>query len=113
MLMLSNAVYTAWDGTNAAGWSKPVLRFLRDDLGFRGVTITDSLTGTSSSYGVHVSVLASRAYRAGADMIMLTGSEPSTQRTFDYLVGLVAKRSISPATMQVSYDRIVALKARL
>ena len=45
MLMLSNATYTAWDSSNGAGWSKAVGAFLRSDLGYTGVTITDSLSG--------------------------------------------------------------------
>lgn len=113
LLMLSNAIYTAWDVTNAAGWSKAMSAFIRNDLGYTGVTITDSLTGTSTAYGLSPSTLASRACRAGTDMIMLTGSEGSTAKTFQYLLGQAQVGTIPKATLQASYDRILALKSGL
>ena len=51
--MLSNATYTAYDSVNAAGWSHAIsVTLLRHDLGFKGVTITDSLDGTAHARGV-------------------------------------------------------------
>src|SRR5262249_1885987 len=48
LIMLSNAVYTAYDSLNAAGWSRTIgTTLLRDALGFRGATITDSLDGAA------------------------------------------------------------------
>ena len=43
LVMLSNATYTALDPDNAAGWSRAIATdLLRGELGFTGVTITDS-----------------------------------------------------------------------
>ena len=48
LIMLSNATYPAYDPFNAAGWSRRIgYTLLRRDLGFTGVTITDSLDGTA------------------------------------------------------------------
>ncbi len=113
MLMLSNATYTAWDSSNGAGWSKAVGAFLRNDLGYTGVTITDSLSGQPTTYGLSLTVIAARACRAGTDMLMLTGSEGSTAKTFNSLLALAQSGSIPRATLQTSYDRIVALKSGL
>ncbi|MFN8630811.1 MAG: glycoside hydrolase family 3 N-terminal domain-containing protein [Chloroflexota bacterium] len=50
MLMLSNATYPAYDASNAAGWSRAIsVDLLRGTLGFKGVTITDSLDGTGTA----------------------------------------------------------------
>ena len=111
MLMLSNATYTAWDSANGAGWSKAMAAFLRNDLGYTGATITDSLSGQQSTYGLSLTVIAARACRAGTDMLMLTGSEGSTAKTFDSLLALAQSGSIPRATLQTSYDRIIALKS--
>ena len=87
MIMLSNATYTAYDGpTPRAGATTIGTDLLRDTLGFTGVTITDSLNGTAAARGVSATSLAYRAARAGTDMLMLTGTEPSTKAQFDYLV---------------------------
>jgi beta-N-acetylhexosaminidase len=112
--MLSNATYAAYDPRNAAGWSHAVaVTLLRRDLGFSGVTITDSLDGTAKARGLWPRVLAVSAARAGTDMILMTGSEASTRGVYATLLRQAQLGSIPRATLQVSYDRILALKAGL
>jgi beta-N-acetylhexosaminidase len=114
LIMLSNASYSAYDATNAAGWSHAIaMTLLRDDLGFSGVTITDSLDGTAHARGVSTRFLAILAARAGTDMILLTGSEATTSSVYTTLLENAVKGAISKATLRASYDRIVALKAGL
>ena len=93
---------------NAAGWSPAINRLLRGELGFTGVTITDSLTGTAHARGRPVSALAAGAARAGTDMILLTGSEASTRATFDLAPRQGAPRDDLDGHLQASYARIVA-----
>src|SRR5262245_35979944 len=112
LLMLSNATYTAWDSANGAGWSKAIGAFLRNDRHYTGATITDSLSGQATTYKLSLTVIAARACRAGTDMILLTGSEGSTANTFNSLLALAQSGSIPRATLQTSYDRILALKSR-
>jgi beta-N-acetylhexosaminidase len=112
LIMLSNATYPAYDSVNAAGWSHAIsTTLLRGGLGFRGVTITDSLTGTAHARGLRTSTLAFRAARAGTDMILMTDSEASTRSVFTSLLTRVANGSLSKAVLQASYARIVAMKA--
>jgi len=114
LIMLSNATYSAYDSVNAAGWSHAIgVDLLRTTLGFDGVTITDSLTGTASARGVTATSLALRAAQAGTDMLLLTGSESSTAATYATLDADAADGTIPAATLQASYDRILALKAIL
>jgi beta-N-acetylhexosaminidase len=114
MIMLSNATYTAYDSANAAGWSHAInTDLLRTSLGFTGVTITDSLTGTAKSRGVTATSLAIKAANAGTDMLMLTGSEASTAASYTALVQAAQSGTISASRLLASYNRIVALKATL
>ncbi len=114
MIMLSNATYTAYDSANAAGWSSAIsVGLLRNTLGFTGVTITDSLSGTASARGVTATSLAIRAASAGTDMLLLSGSEASTAATYASLLAAATAGTIPRATLLASYDRIVALKAGL
>jgi beta-N-acetylhexosaminidase len=114
MIMLSNATYTAYDSANAAGWSRAIgTTLLRTQLGFRGVTITDSLTGTAVSRGVSQTSLSLRAAKAGTDMILVTGSEASTRAVYSALLAAAQGGSIARSTLVASYNRIIALKARL
>ena len=112
MIMLSNATYPAYDPDNAAGWSPAIsVGLLRNTLGFSGVTITDSLSGTAAARGVSADSLALRAAQAGTDMIMLTRSEAATKSTYAALLVAAQDGRIPPATLKASYDRILALKA--
>jgi beta-N-acetylhexosaminidase len=114
MIMLSNATYPAYDSVNAAGWSHAIsTTLLRGGLGFKGVTITDSLTGTARARGIATSTLAFRAARAGTDMILLTGSEVSARAVFTALVTKATSGSLPRTVLQASYARIVAMKAGL
>jgi beta-N-acetylhexosaminidase len=112
MIMLSNATYDAYDPGNGAGWSPAIAEsLLRGRLGFRGVTITDSLSGTANARGVPAADLAVEAAISGTDMIMLTGSEASTAAAFDTLLAEARAGTIPRATLAVSYQRILQLKA--
>jgi beta-N-acetylhexosaminidase len=114
LIMLSNATYTAYDRRNAAGWSHAIaVRLLRERLGFDGVTITDSLNGTAHARGRTVEGLAIRAARAGTDMILVTGSARSSSRLYRRLLAEAGDGSIPRATLQASYERILALKEPL
>jgi len=112
LIMLSNATYTAYDSANGAGWSRAISAgLLRDQLGFTGVSITDSLTGTAHARGIDSWRLAVRAARAGTDMILVTGTEASSRDIYAKLIEWSANGSISQATLEASYERILALKA--
>lgn len=114
LIMLSNATYTAYDGSNAAGWSRAVgVTLLRHDLGFTGVTITDGLDGTAKARGLSDRILAVRAARAGTDMILVTGTEATSRSVYARLLADAQAGLIAKSTLRASYDRILALKAGL
>ena len=114
LIMLSNATYSAYDPVDAAGWSHAIgTTLLRGELGFTGVTITDSLDGTAHSRGVSERSLALKAVTAGTDMILLTGSEATTQATFLALLADAQAGTFSKTALLASYDRILAMKAGL
>lgn len=114
MIMLSNATYPAYDAHNAAGWSHAIgTTLLRNELGFTGVTITDSLDGTAAARGLWTRVLAVSAARAGTDMILTTGSELSTSGVYATLMRQAEEGLIPLSTLRASYARILALKAGL
>jgi beta-N-acetylhexosaminidase len=107
-------VYKAYDSSHAAGWSRAIgTTLLRGQLGFQGVTITDSLDGAASTRGIPTSPLALKAAKAGTDMLLLTGSEASSRSVFRTLLDAAKTGQIPQDRLTASYDRIVALKAGL
>jgi beta-N-acetylhexosaminidase len=114
MIMLSNANYPALDPTWGAGWSRAIgINLLRTQMGFKGVTITDSLTAAANTRGLTSAFLAMEAAANGTDMELLTGSEASTSSVFNYMVKKAEAGAIGTPTLTNSYRRIIALKAGL
>jgi beta-N-acetylhexosaminidase len=114
LVMLSNAVYRAYDRSHAAGWSRPIgTTLLRGELGFHGVTITDSLDGAANARGTPTNPLALKAAKAGTDMLLLTGSEASSRSVFRTLLDAAKAGKIRRDRLTASNDRILALKAGL
>jgi beta-N-acetylhexosaminidase len=114
LIMLSNATYTAYDATSAAGWSSAVgITLLRHALGFTGATITDALDGTAKARGLSLHFVALRAARAGTDMLLVTGSEASSRAVYTNLLSDATSGLIPTATLRASYLRILALKRAL
>ena len=112
IVMLSNATYTGFDPANAAGWSAAIGEaLLRKELGFRGVTITDSLTGNAVIRGIPQDELAVRAAIAGTDMLLVSGSEASTRTVYATLLATATAGMLSRASLDASYARILALKS--
>jgi beta-N-acetylhexosaminidase len=113
LIMLSNATYGAYDGHHAAGWAPAIQTLLRTTLGYKGATVTDSLTGIAHALGVSQNTLALVSARAGTDMLLLTGSEASTKTVYSSLLASATAGSISRTTLVASYNRILTLKAGL
>jgi beta-N-acetylhexosaminidase len=114
LVMLSNATYPAYDANNAAGWSAAIAQgLLRSQLGFGGVSITDSLDGTAHARGVSTASLALKSARAGVDLILVTGSESTSSGVFTALYNAARAGTIQRATLKASYDRIEAQKTGL
>jgi beta-N-acetylhexosaminidase len=112
IVMLSNATYPAYDPDNAAGWSEAIANdLLRATLGFTGVTMTDSLTGTAVARGIPQDALALEAALAGTDMILVSGSEASTRTVYATLLAAATNGTLSQPSLEASYARIRALKS--
>jgi beta-N-acetylhexosaminidase len=113
LVMLSHALYPALDGQRIASQSPAIAdELLREELGFEGATVTDSLEAQAVLDRSGVADAAERSVMAGADLILLTGSA-SWNEVFPRL--LRAARS-SPALrrrVEESAARVLALKRRL
>jgi beta-N-acetylhexosaminidase len=114
LVMLSNAIYDAYDRINAAGWSRAIAtQLLRGQLGFRGVTITDSLDGAAHARGIAPNGLAIGAANAGTDLLLVTGSEAASRSVFISLLRAAQSGRVHRSSLEASYRRILALKSGL
>jgi beta-N-acetylhexosaminidase len=110
LVMLANAVYTGWDGANPAVFSPKVVQVLRQQLGFRGVVITDDLNAPSLSG--EVGNRAVQSVSAGAD-IVLYGSPEGGRAAYRALLAAAESGELSRSRLLESHERLIALKSKL
>lgn len=111
LVMVSTAVYTKLDPSDRpAAFSPPILSgILRKQLGFKGVTVTDSLTAPAADRIPHT---ATRAMLAGSDLLIF-GAESASERAYATLIGDEAGSARLRARLAQAAARIRALKAWL
>jgi len=113
LIMLSHASYPALDSRNIASQSHPIVTgLLRERLGFEGVIVTDSLEAAAVLARSGIAAAAERSIRAGADLILMTGSASWN----DVYPRLLAEAHSDPAFRRLVRDaaaRVLALKRLL
>lgn len=112
LVMVGHARYPELDRSRIASQSRPVIEgLLRDELGFRGVVVTDSLEAQASLATGSVTTAAERALRAGADLLLLTG-RGSYRPVYDHLLALARRSPEVRVRVRDAARRVLALEAR-
>jgi beta-N-acetylhexosaminidase len=112
LVMVGHAHYPALDRARIASQSRPIIQgLLRDELGFRGVVVTDSLEARSSLATGSITTVAERALRAGADLLLLTG-RGSYALVYEHLLAIARMDPDVRARVRESAARVLSLKAR-
>jgi beta-N-acetylhexosaminidase len=113
LVMAGHALYPAFDGANIASQSRVLLTdVLRKRLGFRGVTITDSIEAQAVLDRSGVATAALRSIAAGADIVLMTGSG-SWNLVYPRLLRAARRSPGLRARVQESAQRVLELKRRL
>jgi beta-N-acetylhexosaminidase len=114
LVMTSWAVYPALDPSRPAGLSSKVINSeLRGRLGFKGVTITDSIdAGALTDYG-SLGNRAVLAANAGADLILCSQPSSGAQgiSVVQALAHAIANGKVSKSSTETAVGRILALRA--
>jgi beta-N-acetylhexosaminidase len=110
-VMVSTAIYPKLDASQRpAAFSSSIIHgLLRKTLGFKGVTVTDSLTAPAADRIPHT---ATRAMLAGSDLLIF-GAESASERGYATLAGDAASSPRLEARLTQAAARIRALKAWL
>ena len=85
---------------------------LRRELGFLGVVFTDCLEMAAIADGIGVVEGALRAFKAGADVLLVSHREDRQVAVIEALVAAVENGEISEARIDESLVRILALKQK-
>jgi beta-N-acetylhexosaminidase len=112
-IMVSNAIYTAYDAERPATLSPKIVGgLLRRDSGYDGVVVTDDLgAGAITQYGLDEGDAAVAAARAGADVLLFALSDGSAARAA--LVSTARRDDSIRSALRGACARLTALRARL
>jgi len=112
LVMTAHVAYQALDGSGTeATRSKPILTdLLRDDMGFRGVVISDSLLMEGAGgREEHPGEMAASLLEAGVDILL---DIKDVAAVVDYLVTAVGSGRIAESVIDAALERVWSLKVR-
>jgi beta-N-acetylhexosaminidase len=113
LVMLSHASYPALDPSRIASQSRAIVTgLLRRRLGFEGVIVTDSLEAAAVVARSGIATAAERSIRAGADLILMTGSA-SWNDVYPHLLARARRDRAFRERIRESAARVLALKSEL
>ena len=112
MIMTAHTVFSGLDPTReVATVSKPIVtELLREELGFEGVVITDSISMKSLMKKYSVPEAGIRAILAGVDLLLFMEESTNKRIMFESLVEAVKSGRISEERLDQSVARLLKLK---
>jgi beta-N-acetylhexosaminidase len=112
LVMLSTAIYPAFSNRPAAFTKRIATGELRGRLGFRGVTITDSLGSTAvAEFGGQREAAVDGA--AAGDDLLLFDDLPSALAGHEALVKQLAQGGLNRAPFEAAVGRVLRLRASI
>jgi beta-N-acetylhexosaminidase len=111
-VMVSHAVYPAYDRRRIASQSPTLIGLLRGRLGFRGAVLTDSLDAAAVLARSSVDTAAVRSIAAGADLL-LVGGPSSYTRVHRRLLAVARRLPRFRARVAAAAQRVSELQARI
>lgn len=114
MVMTAHVAYPALDRSGVpATVSRPILSMLRNELGFGGVIVTDSMEMRGIADGLGPERAAVEAIQAGADLLLYAQDPEMAQAAYDGLKKAVQSGKISQDRLMESVDRVFRLRRQL
>ena len=112
-VMTSHIIYPALDNKNIATFSKPIVQdLLKEQLGYKGLVVTDSLDMKAATQFCTIANCAVRALNTGSDMILL-GRYIKPQTTFANIYKNISANAKSIARVNEAAEKIFNLKKEL
>ena len=111
MIMVNAVKVTSIDANQPVSLSKPIITdWLRKELGFDGVVITDDIEVGAAVAGMSIGDYAVRTINAGSDMVIICKHTKHIKEVHDALTKAVENGTISEARLDESVRRIMLMK---
>lgn len=110
MIMTSHVMYPAVDSVYPATLSKTILNYLREDLAFEGLIITDDMEmqAMQSNYDMNQAVIT--ALEAGVDILLFSSTPQRQADAYNAVVKAVESEALSEALIDEKVLRVLRLK---
>ena len=111
MIMVNAVKVTSIDADHPVSLSKTIITdWLRKELGFDGVVITDDIEVGAAVTGMSIEDYAVRTINAGSDMVIVCKHPKHIKDVHDALTQAVADGTISEARLDEAVRRIMLMK---
>lgn len=111
MIMVNAVKVTSIDADHPVSLSKTIITdWLRKELGFDGVVITDDIEVGAAVAGMSIEDYAVRTINAGSDMVIVCKHPKHIKEVHDALTQAVADGTISEARLDEAVRRIMLMK---
>lgn len=111
MIMVNAVKVTSIDANHPVSLSKPIITYwLRKELGFEGVVITDDIEVGAAVAGMSIEDYAIQTINAGSDMVIICKHPKHIKAVHDALTQAVENGTISEARLDESVRRIMLMK---
>ena len=111
MIMVNAVKVTSIDADHPVSLSKTIITdWLRKELGFDGVVITDDIEVGAAVTGMSIEDYAVRTINAGSDMVIVCKHPKHIKDVHDALTQAVADGTISEARLDEAVHRIMLMK---
>ncbi len=112
-MMIAHLSVPAYDTTKGlpATLSRPIITdLLQNQLGFKGLIVTDAMTMQGVTKAYSTADAAVRTIKAGTDLVLLP---PDMDVAIDAIVGAVGRKEISEERINASVRKVLAFKESL
>ncbi len=110
-VMIAHSIYPAVDPDHVATVSKKVVTgLLREELGFKGVITTDSMTMGALALRYGVANACAMALEAGCDLVLMKAENHMVEDTFEKIREFINSGRISLEELDAKVTRILTMK---
>ena len=111
MIMVNSVKVTSMDAKNPVSLSKPIITdWLRGELGFTGVVLSDDIEVGAAITGIAVGDYAVRTIKAGGDMVAVCKHSNHIKEIHTALTQAVKDGTITEAELNAAVRRIMIMK---
>lgn len=110
-VMIAHSIYPAIDPDDVATVSKKIVTgLLREELGFKGVITTDSMTMGALATRYGVANACAMALEVGCDLVLMKAENYLVEETFNTILSFVKEGRITEAELDAKVERILTMK---